>query len=195
MSKRLAIITVGKTHSGKSTFAKKLENQLVNSFILDQDHHAEFINHYYKVLQPTQGPNTLKHALSQLIVEYAQKHNDLNFIVCNANRTKDGRKYLLNELFHQGEYIRILVHFDLDDQILEQRIARSHRETTIFRGPYNSFEDVLRKQQADSATSPSPEEADHLSVIKTDHDVDTVISNIIQIEQNMKGDSHGKNSV
>lgn len=42
--KRLVIITVGKTHSGKATFARALEKQLNNSFIMDQDNHAEFIN-------------------------------------------------------------------------------------------------------------------------------------------------------
>ncbi|MEY8749263.1 ATP-binding protein [Alkalicoccobacillus gibsonii] len=195
MSKRLAIITVGKTHSGKSTFAKKLEDQLEHSFILDQDHHAEFINTYYKILQPTNGPNTLKHAISKLIVDYAQNYTSLDFIVCNANRTKDGRAYLLNELFHKNKYVRILVHFDLDDQILEQRIARSHRKTTIFRGPFTSFEEVLKKQQAESADYPVREEADYLFVIKTDQEVSDVINNIVQIKSDMEGDSHEKNSV
>ena len=44
--KRLVVITVGKTHSGKSTFARDLERELENSFVLDQDNHAEFINTY-----------------------------------------------------------------------------------------------------------------------------------------------------
>ena len=71
--KKLVIITVGKTHSGKTTFANALEKQLNNSFVMDQDNHAEFINTYYKNLQPKQGPNTLKHSLSKLIVDYAKK--------------------------------------------------------------------------------------------------------------------------
>jgi hypothetical protein len=87
------------------------------------------------------------------------------------------------------------VHFDLDDQILEQRIARSHRKTTIFRGPFTSFEEVLKKQQAESADYPVREEADYLFVIKTDQEVSDVINNIVQIKSDMKGDSHEKNSV
>jgi deoxyadenosine/deoxycytidine kinase len=50
--KRIAVITVGMTHSGKSTFARNLEKELDNSFVLDQDNHAEFINTYYQKLQP-----------------------------------------------------------------------------------------------------------------------------------------------
>ncbi len=57
---RFVIITVGKTHSGKTTFAKKLEKQLCNSIVIDQDNHAEFINTFYKKLLPKHGPNTIK---------------------------------------------------------------------------------------------------------------------------------------
>lgn len=65
--KRLVIITVGKTHSGKTTFARVLEEELNNSIVIDQDNHAEFINTYYKELQPKQGPDTLKYAISNLM--------------------------------------------------------------------------------------------------------------------------------
>ncbi|GIN87392.1 hypothetical protein J6TS2_37780 [Heyndrickxia sporothermodurans] len=53
--KRVVIISVGKTHSGKSTFAKTLEKQLDNSIAIYQDNHVEFINNYYKKLLPKQG--------------------------------------------------------------------------------------------------------------------------------------------
>ena len=58
----VVIITVGKTHSGKTTFARALEKQLNNTFVMDQDNHAEFINTNYKNLQPKKGSNTLKHS-------------------------------------------------------------------------------------------------------------------------------------
>ncbi|MDQ0972396.1 dephospho-CoA kinase [Neobacillus niacini] len=111
--KRLVIITVGKTHSGKTTFANALVKQLNNSFVMDQDNHAEFINTYYKNLLPKNGPNTLKHSLSKLIVEYAKNHTDFHFIICNSNRSRKGRLYLLEELFNTEEFVRILVHFDI----------------------------------------------------------------------------------
>jgi deoxyadenosine/deoxycytidine kinase len=40
-------MTVGKTYSGKTTFARALEQELNNSFVMDQDNHAEFINTFY----------------------------------------------------------------------------------------------------------------------------------------------------
>lgn len=69
--KRLVIMTVGKTHSGKSTFARMLEKNMNNSLLSDQDDHALFINTYYKSLQPEKGSNKLKHAITELIVNYA----------------------------------------------------------------------------------------------------------------------------
>lgn len=144
--KRLVIITVGKTHSGKTTFAKALEKELHNSFIMDQDNHAEFINTYYEKLQPTKGPNTLKHGLSKFIVDYAKEHTNSHLIICNSNRSRNGRMYLLNELFKTEEYVRILVHFDIPDDVLYKRVTRSERNTNIFRGRYSNFEEVLVRQ-------------------------------------------------
>ena len=43
---RLVILTVGKTHSGKTTFAKALEKELPNSVVIDQGNHAEFLQTY-----------------------------------------------------------------------------------------------------------------------------------------------------
>jgi uridine kinase len=61
MMKRLLILTVGKTHSGKSTFAYALEKELSNSVVVDQDNHAEFLHTYYQQLVPNQGPNKIKY--------------------------------------------------------------------------------------------------------------------------------------
>ncbi|WP_103577522.1 ATP-binding protein, partial [Bacillus thuringiensis] len=167
--KRLVIITVGKTHSGKTTFAKELEKELPNSFIMDQDNQAEFINTHYEKLQPTEGSNILKHGLSKFIVDYAKEHTNLHLIICNSNRSKSGRFYLLNELFPQNEYVRILVHFDIPDDVLYERVARSTRSTNIFRGGYSSFKEVLDRQQTESlhddVVDPVENEADYLFVI------------------------------
>jgi predicted kinase len=185
--KRLTIITVGKTHSGKSTFAKDLEKQLQNSFVMDQDNQAEFINTYYKNLQPKQGPNILKHSLSKFIVDYAKENTDLHFIICNSNRSRKGRLYLLEELFKPDEFVRILVHFDIPDDVLQERVSQSQRSTNIFRGPYSNFNEVLARQNAESFTEdvvdPTEGEADYLYVIKNSEDVDTVINKIVQLAE------------
>jgi predicted kinase len=181
--KRLVIITVGKTHSGKTTFARALEQKLKNSIVMDQDNHGAFINMYYKNLQPKTGPNTLKHAISQLIVDYAKEQSDCHLIICNSNRSEKGRAYLLEQLFPKHEFTRILVHFDLPEHILQARVANSNRSTTIFRGASN-FAQVLERQNADEdVTDPVEGEADHLFVIKESEEMDFVIKRIVAIEQ------------
>ncbi|WP_252504194.1 AAA family ATPase [Sporosarcina sp. Marseille-Q4943] len=187
--KRLVIITVGKTHSGKTTFARALEQKLENSIVMDQDNHGAFINTYYKNLQPRTGPNTLKHAISQLIVDYTKVHSDCHLILCNSNRSRKGRAYLLEQLFPEDEFIRILVHFDLPDHVLQARVLNSQRNTNIFRSASN-FEQVLNRQNADSlqgdVVDPVEGEADYLFVIKDSSEVDRVIERIITIEKDVR---------
>ncbi|KAB2369245.1 ATP-binding protein [Bacillus thuringiensis] len=183
--KRLVIITVGKTHSGKTTFAKELEKELPNSFIMDQDNQAEFINTHYEKLQPTEGSNILKHGLSKFIVDYAKEHTNLHLIICNSNRSKNGRFYLLNEVFPQNEYIRILVHFAIPDDVLYERVGLSKRSTNIFRGNYSSFKEVLHRQQVKSlyedVVDPIENEADYLFVIRNSKDVNSTILKIVHL--------------
>lgn len=178
------IITVGKTHSGKTTFAKELEKELNNSIVMDQDNHAEFINTYYNKLQPKQGPNILKHALSKLIVDYTKVNTDYHLIICNSNRSRKSREYLLEDLFKKEEFVRILVHFDIPDDILQKRVKQSRRNTNIFRGA-SSFEEVLIRQQAESFTGdvkdPIEGEADYLFIIKDSNEESFVIQEIIRI--------------
>lgn len=187
--KRLAIITVGKTHSGKSTFAKELEKCLSNSFVMDQDNHAEFINTYYKNLQPKSGTNTLKHSISKLIVDYAKRNTDLHIIASNSNRTKTGRKYLLEDIYPEDEFVRILVHFDIPDEVLHERVIDTQRSTNIFRGAYSNFEDVLLRQNAESQlenfVDPEDGEADYLFIIKDNEDVASIIKRIIHISKSL----------
>lgn len=48
---RLAVITVGKTNSGKTTFTRALENELGNYFMMDQDNNAEFLPSNTKITE------------------------------------------------------------------------------------------------------------------------------------------------
>lgn len=185
--KRLVIITVGKTHSGKTTFARALEQHLHNSVVLDQDNHAEFINQHYKCLLPKQGPNTLKNAISRTIGDYAVNETQFHLILCNANRSRNDRLILL-ERFRQKGFVSILVYFDIPDHILQSRIANSERSTAIFRSASN-FEEVLRRQQAESHNGdvlpPTEGEAHHLFVIKDSNIVPSIIQEIVNIAHSL----------
>lgn len=184
--KRLMIMTVGKTHSGKTTFARDLESELNNSLVIDQDNQAEFINTYYDKLQPNRGPNTLKYELSRLIVDYAVENTDLHLIVCNSNRNRKARLNLLEGPFNKNKFIRILVNFDISDDVLKERVIQSKRSTNIFRSA-SCFEEVLLRQLAESqlenVVDPDEGEADYLFVIKGNEEVNFVIKQIVYISK------------
>lgn len=186
MAKRLVILTVGKTHSGKTTFARDLEKSLSNSVVIDQDNHGAFINRHYKALEPKTGPNKLKHALSQLIVDYAKEESDCHLIICNSNRSRNGRLYLLNDVFPPSLFTRILVHFAIPQHILEERIAQSERPMDIFRSA-STFEEVLKRQVDDAdhgeSNTPVEGEANHLFVIHDNKETGAIIQEIVSIAE------------
>lgn len=178
---RLVIMTVGKTHSGKTTFAKQLEQQLHNSIVIDQDNHAEFIHTHYKNLLPKQGPNVIKHAITQSIVDYAIENSDAHIILCNANRDLTNRLHVLKQFGEKG-FKSIIVYFDLPYSTLYTRVLNSQRSKTIFRSASN-FEEVLQRQHNESdrgdCIAPTSAEADLLYVIKNSDDVEAIIQSII----------------
>ncbi|WP_054943267.1 AAA family ATPase [Paenibacillus ihuae] len=181
---RIVVVAVGKTHSGKTTFAERLELKLKNVVIIDQDNHALFINAYYKSLRPKEGPNTLKYAVTQTIVDYAVNQTDCHLVLCNSNLTRNGRMDLL-DYFRRKGFITILVYFDIPDNVLHLRIKESQRSKDIFRSA-STFEDVLVRQQKSEASAPKNSEADHLFVVScNEEDVPMVIKKITEITELM----------
>lgn len=183
-------MTVGKTHSGKTTFAKELEQQLGNSVVIDQDNHAEFVNTYYRSLRPLEGPNTIKYAITNTIVDYAVRQTDFHLVLSNSNRNTKGRLELIR-YFHDKGFESVLVHFDLPDYILQERICTSQRSKSIFRTASN-FIEVLNRQTQESQQSnisdPQEGEANYLFVIKDTNEVQSVIQSIVNLVSYEEGE-------
>jgi predicted kinase len=182
---RLAIVTVGMTHSGKSTFAALLKSQLLNSVVIDQDEHATFLNIHYGDLVPASGPNLIKQAVSNAILGYAIAHSDAHLILCNANRSRAGRRKLLARLQDAG-FTSILVFFDLSEGVLRARASNSTRNRAVLRTA-SDFGEVLTRQVAEGnvedMATPDESEANFFLHL-TDPDGATVmLQRIIAIEQ------------
>lgn len=177
--KRLAILTVGKTHSGKTTFARKLETALSGAFVLDQDVQAEFLNHHYAKLVPTEGPNVLKHSLTRLLADYAKHQTNLHVIASNANLARESRADLLRDVYDAQTFTRILVHFDIPEEELIKRIHQAERNTSIMRGDLSSFLDVLHIQR--TVEPPLTAEADVLFHITSESNMNEIIEMIVKL--------------
>lgn len=128
-----------------------------------------------------------KYAITQTIVDYAVNQTNFHLILCNSNRARKGRLDLLADFQNKG-FISILVNFDIPDHILQARVAKSQRSTTVFRSA-STFEEVLIRQQAEShkgdVRAPIEGEADHLFVIKNSDEVQSVTQRIVNIAQNL----------
>ncbi|WP_010275539.1 ATP-binding protein [Paenibacillus senegalensis] len=179
---RLVVMTVGKTHSGKTTFAKELESILQHAVVIDQDNHAEFINEHYKKLRPNEGPNTLKFTITNAIVDYAVAHSDFHLILSNSNLNKQGRSNHL-KFFHDRGFVSIIVYFELPLELLKERVETTQRSKTIFRSA-SSFMEVLERQEMLNPEKPSKEEANYLFVIHNPDDAAEIMQQIKEISQN-----------
>lgn len=182
--KRIAVITVGMTHSGKTTFAHHLQTRLPNSVVVDQDTHAAFLNTHYRSLVPVTGPNHLKFAVSRAIVDHAIDRTTAHLIFCNANRSGAARTRLLDRLARAG-FTTVLVDFRIAEDLLRQRVAASERSTDVLRAS-TSFAEVLARQQRASGdpdtTVPAVGDADHLFRVDRSEAVPDVIQAILEID-------------
>ncbi|OOE12516.1 AAA family ATPase [Fictibacillus arsenicus] len=184
---RLVIMTVGKTHSGKTTFAKALEKELHNSVVIDQGNHAEFLHSYYQTLLPKEGPNVIKYAITQTIVDYAVNETNCHIIRCNSHRSRKSR---LDQIayYHEKGFTSIIVNFEIPTHVLEERIAKSNRSKNVLRVA-STFEDVLTRQENETnkgdILTPAEGEADHLFVIENSDDIRSVIEKIVKISQSV----------
>lgn len=168
--KRIVLLTVGKTHAGKSTFANRLAQSSPSFLVIDQDVHARFLNNQYAKLLPLNGPNTLKHQVTDTIIEHARLQYDGHLVVCNANLTREGRSYILNQ-FSREQFRTILVHFDIEEEVLLARATTSIKDRTEIRGS-EDYRQILFRQRLER---PEPDEADLLLRIRTQADMDDLL--------------------
>lgn len=178
---RFVIMTVGKPHSGKTTFARNLEKEITNSVVIDQDNHAEFLQSTYPLLVPTKGHNKIKYALTQTIVDYAVNETSCHIILCNSNRNRKARIKLLKYFENKG-FTTIIVNFDMPDDVLFERVKYSHRNTEVLRTVL-SFKDVLERQQKESGINeivdPEAGEADYVYAIRNSKEVQAITQKIV----------------
>lgn len=182
--KRMVILTIGPTHSGKSTIAKQLEQELVNFVVLDQDKQAEFLNENYGKLVPQTGPNLLKFMLSETLLHYTIAKTSYNIILCNSNIYKLPRQQLLERFFPAEQFVCVFVYFNLAHETLQARIEKTRRDTKLFRDSTYTYEELLQRQLP-KINPPSPDESDYLLTIDeltTSQQLKVEIEKIIQKE-------------
>ena len=180
--KRMVLFTIGPTHSGKSSFARKLEQELEKVVVLDQDLQAEFLNAHYEKLVSQTGPNMLKFMLSETLLRYAIEKTAYHLILCNSNIHLAPRQQLLERFFPSEQFVRVFVYFDVPEATLLARIEPTLRDTKLFPDPNFTYEELLQSQLP-QIDPPSSDEADYLLTVNEMTNFKQLIEEINEIIQ------------
>ncbi len=179
------IMTVGKTHSGKTTFGKKIASKVKNSCLLDSDEIAIFLKSKFYDLYTSDfiyGSNKLSDGyylkLKVLldIYTHALKTN-FPIISTSANSKKELRKMVVDSAREAGREV-ILVFFNWPEEVLRNRIEKSNRSKKCL-VVSEDFGEVLNKQNK-SFETPRKEETDYYFEINSEESYKKVLKEIIK---------------
>ena len=171
---QFVIMTVGKTHSGKTTFGKDLAEKLKKYCLLDFDMLVEFFKITYPWLYNIENFKSSKDAYNAhylslkartLLFKQALK-TDLPIIFTNANTLKKLRKEFCDLTHKEGKKI-IMIYFNRPENVLLKRIEQSKR-SKICLTRSTDFQDLLLNRQSKIFETPSPKEADIFFEINND---------------------------
>jgi predicted kinase len=181
------IMTVGKTHSGKTTFGKKLAQKIKNSILIDTDEIAGFLKDNYVNLYNTdflKNSNQLspgyflKKEIANTIFKSTFK-TDLLIISTSANSTKKLRKGLLNLARKNGRKV-IMIYFNLPEKILLDRINKSNKSKKCLYHSKN-FKDLLLNKQSIRFEGANEKEADYFFEINKVINADKVFDEVLKL--------------
>ena len=181
---RLIILTVGYIHTGKTSFGRQLAQELSQTVCLERDPLAAMLNdHFVAMVEADKkhwdvfGKERLKDKLFNLLLEEAKANDDLNLVLTNCHAYLDYRTKLIQELKTELHDVKIvLVYFDNDIAVLEQRIRTSNKPTNVLTVSQN-FTEVLERQKK-VFEAPTAAEADYFFTIKNNINTQDVVDQI-----------------
>ena len=179
------VMFVGKTHSGKTTLAKKIEAAQPELLILEADPIALFLKDTFPALAKIDDTEhtgafkntSLKYKAFLLLVEFALS-SGRTVLLSNSNMWKKGRQFLF-KLAQKFEYKTICVYFDYPEEILFERAKESKRNTQVLRVS-KSFEDLIIKQRT-RMEIPNPKDFDLFLHIKSEADLSLVEQKLLKL--------------
>lgn len=133
---RYVLMAIGKTHSGKTTFANELISDISEGVIIETDPIALFLRETFSTLRALDldhrggfSSPSLKFLLFRTILTFALEQN-FNVILSNSNMYENGRKDVLN-IVDQYKYKTIGVYFNYSEEVLLNRVEYSGRDTKV----------------------------------------------------------------
>lgn len=182
MKKRpVVVMAVGKTHSGKSTFAQNLAQKLPNFLILNSDPIELFLKKNYPSFYgfdttPTDNYShqELRASILRTVLLFGLA-NGLDCILANANLTRETRRRTM-KVARKARAKVVIVYFNLLTDTLSDRIRVAKKSKSVLTES-KDFE-ILLKKQTRLFEPPIPDESDYFIEINETTDTSKVIEKI-----------------
>ncbi|MEI6863939.1 MAG: AAA family ATPase [Candidatus Adlerbacteria bacterium] len=180
----LTLLTIGKTHSGKSTFAKEIATSIPNSVILETDTIALFLRSHYLSLHSLDldhkgsfSDPSLKFLVYCTILEFALKQGS-NCILSNSNMYENGRKQVL-DIIKKYPGKTIGVYFNYPEEVLFERVKNSQRDTKVL-SVSKDFNELIVKQR-ERFQPPNPSDFDYFFEVTNPDQLSEISKEIIEL--------------
>ena len=176
-------MTIGRTHSGKTTFAEDLKKTLKGSVVIQTDPIAEFLaQNFPKKMYKDKEYNgkfekpTLKLSIYKTIIHHAMMINQKTLIFANSNLYKKFRKEHI-DWFREEGYKVIGVFLNYPASVLKKRVRDSGRDNSLLKT--NDFEKLVDMQRK-ILEKPKEDEFDLFFEIKSDEELEKMKKKIIK---------------
>ena len=172
--KKYVVMCVGYTHTGKTTFAKKLVKDYPNTILVDNDEIALFLKEKYplavlspynKIKRSFKKPN-FKFLIFKDIYDFSL-HTGLNIVLSNGNLAKDIRSLISRKAKNHG-YTLVTVYFDLPSNVILERLQNTKKSTKMFAYSTN-WSQIIDNQKRYAELPPSKKNTVYFE-IKNDSD-------------------------
>jgi shikimate kinase len=150
---KYVVMCVGHTHTGKTTFGKKLIKEIPEATLIDGDTIASFLrknypvvveSSYNKSLKSFKRPN-LKFLVWRDVYEFCLAVKK-PIILSNGNLGKDIRSLIMKKAKENG-YKVIMVYFNLSHDVILKRLQKTKKSSDRFVHSKNWSEVFVRQQE------------------------------------------------
>ncbi len=183
-SQKILIMLIGKTHTGKTTFAKELEEKAQDLIVLEADPVAIFMKEQFPKLRENDDSEhnglfnnvALKFRTFLLFVEFALSLGR-PVILSNSNMWIKGRELVFG-LCKKFNYKVIGIYFDFPEEFLLQRVKKSERSINILRLS-KDFEDLIVKQRT-RMQPPDASQFDEFFSVKSEEGLEEIKNKLLK---------------
>lgn len=179
-----AILTIGKTHTGKTTFAKEVAPKLANCAVLETDPIALFLRQHFPGLHMLDldhsggfSSPSLKFILFRTILSFALE-NRFNVILSNSNIYENGRRQVL-DIIKRYKVRTVGVYLNYPEEVLIERAERSQRDIEVLRVS-KDFKDLIINQRT-RFQPPDGSDFDHFFEVTDPAELPAVERKIIEL--------------